>query len=162
MPRNAPRATARNPNRSDLTTPSPVTTVPGQEYGQAAQQRMAQGVVPMGPQPVAQPSPGAAPPASTDPNAMAAAIAAHTAAGRGINPGGIARPTERPNEPVTHGLPAGPGGGPEVLSGIGGAARDGAVDSQGTLGNLLSSMTNTPGVTTSIVDLAQRLQSGHA
>lgn len=25
------------------------------------------------------------------------------------------RPTERPNEPVTHGLPFGPGGGPEVL-----------------------------------------------
>lgn len=25
-------------------------------------------------------------------------------------------PTERPNEPITHGLPTGPGGGPEVLS----------------------------------------------
>src|SRR5690242_6908610 len=30
------------------------------------------------------------------------------------------RPTERPDEPVTHGLPSGPGGGPEVLAPAGG------------------------------------------
>ena len=29
--------------------------------------------------------------------------------------GAFNRPTERPNEPITHGLPTGPGGGPEVL-----------------------------------------------
>jgi hypothetical protein len=28
----------------------------------------------------------------------------------------ITAPTERPDEPITHGLPFGPGGGPEVLS----------------------------------------------
>lgn len=30
--------------------------------------------------------------------------------------GAFDRPTERPNEPISHGLPIGPGGGPEVLS----------------------------------------------
>lgn len=29
--------------------------------------------------------------------------------------GGLLRPSERMSEPVTHGLPSGPGGGPEVL-----------------------------------------------
>lgn len=30
-------------------------------------------------------------------------------------------PTARPDEPVTHGLPMGPGGGPEVLGNLGGS-----------------------------------------
>jgi hypothetical protein len=30
--------------------------------------------------------------------------------------GAFNRPTERPNEPITHGLPNGPGGGPEVMT----------------------------------------------
>lgn len=29
--------------------------------------------------------------------------------------GAFGRPSDRPNEPTTHGLPTGPGGGPEVL-----------------------------------------------
>jgi hypothetical protein len=29
---------------------------------------------------------------------------------------GLTDPTQRPDEPITHGLPFGPGGGPEVLA----------------------------------------------
>jgi hypothetical protein len=54
----------------------------------------------------------------------------------------------------------GPGGGPEVLDGIGGAARQGAVE-QGTLGNLLTSLAQSPQATTAIRDLAARAQGGN-
>jgi hypothetical protein len=49
------------------------------------------------------------------------------------------RPTERPDEPVTHGLPSGPGGGPEVLG-----AQDGADVGSALRGLLLAS--NNPDV----------------
>jgi hypothetical protein len=38
--------------------------------------------------------------------------------GAGPAPGALGafnRPTERPNEPITHGLPTGPGAGPEIM-----------------------------------------------
>lgn len=35
--------------------------------------------------------------------------------------GAFDRPTERPDEPLTHGAPVGPGAGPEVIPGLGGA-----------------------------------------
>src|ERR1019366_9296670 len=73
--------------------------------------------------------------------------------------GPLTRPTERPNEPVTHGLPMGPGGGPEVLDGIGGAARDGAIE-QGTLSHLLTGLAARPDATSAIKDLAARAQGG--
>lgn len=63
------------------------------------------------------------------------------------------RPTERPNEPVTHGLPGGPGAGPEALTGVGAAAREGAVE-QGSLKNLLQNLSSQPGATSSIKALA--------
>jgi hypothetical protein len=46
-----------------------------------------------------------------------------------------------------------------VLDGIGGAARQGAVE-QGTLTHLLTSMAQSPGATSAIRDLAARAQSG--
>lgn len=74
-------------------------TVPGQQYGQQAAQQAAMSAVPMG-TPVA-PSPaggtGAAPAAPPPPLTPLSAASA------------------RPDEPVTAGLPLGPGPGPEVL-----------------------------------------------
>lgn len=64
----------------------PPTTVPGQPYGEAADQRRAQQVVPMGPQ-----SPLRPPPA-------------------------LRGPSTHPGEPVQTGLPSGPGAGPEALA----------------------------------------------
>lgn len=155
MPRNAPRSTARNPNRSDLA--APVTAAPGQPYGVAAQQRMAQGAIPMGPQPTAGGGGPTSPPA-TAPD-IASLMQQH-AATAGIVPGQhLQAPTARPNEPVTHGLPMGPGAGPEALTGVGAAAREGTVD-QGTLANVLQSMAQNPSATAAIRDLANRAMSG--
>ena len=155
MPR-ARSATARNPNRTDLA--APVTAPTGQPYGVRAQQIAAQGAIPMGQQPVASPGPGpGAPPPPIDMAAMQAGMAQHAAIHGPPQP--LNRPTERPNEPVTHGLPVGPGGGPEALQGVGAAARDNAVEG-GTLKNLLMGMAQSPGATSAIRDLAARAQGG--
>lgn len=82
-------------NRSDLNgskIPLP-TTAPSAQYGEGAKLQAAQAAVPMGPSPVANipqgPLPGAA--------------------------GPLNRPSERPDEPITAGLPTGAGPGPESL-----------------------------------------------
>lgn len=97
----ARQGTPGNPyaNRSDLRTQKP-TAAPGQAYGQAADQLAAQKAVPL----------PAAPPV----------FANATGGGGGpMQPPAplpdLYRPTERPGEPVTHGLPTGPGAGPEAL-----------------------------------------------
>ena len=95
-------------NRTDLNNrgPQPITTAPGQAYGQAAAQENAQRAVPMAgiPQP-----PAAAP----------VAAPSEPAAAPGPGPGEIPwlHPSDRPDEPVTAGLETGPGPGPEALSG---------------------------------------------
>jgi hypothetical protein len=139
------------PNRSDLTRPTS-QAVPGQEYGEAAQQRSAQQAIPMGQPPLPTPQAQSAPTSQGPMSALSGAPMV------GAN-GPLTRPTERPNEPVTHGLPMGPGGGPEVLDGIGAAAREGAVE-QGTLSHLLTSIAASPGATSAIKDLAARAQGG--
>jgi hypothetical protein len=73
--------------------------------------------------------------------------------------GPLTRPTERPNEPVTHGLPVGPGAGPEALQGVGAAARQGSIE-QGTLSHLLTSLAAQPNASSAIKDLAARAQGG--
>lgn len=144
------------PNRSDLTKPTS-QTVPGQGYGEAAQQRVAQQAIPMGPPPAPVPTPDAGP----RPGGAGSTPVAPP--GPPIVPPGangpISRPSERPNEPVTHGLPMGPGAGPEALDGIGGAARQNAVE-QGTLSHLLTSLAMQPNSTSGIKDLAARVQGG--
>ena len=65
----------------------------GQTYGEGARQQASQRVVPTGPPP-------------TEP-------------GGGVQITPLAAPTERPNEPITAGLPMGPGPGPEALAPIG-------------------------------------------
>lgn len=104
---------AQYTNRTDLQQRQPVRTAPGQTYGVATQQAQSQSQMPLlagGPnatpavqQPATQGSPGGAPPQL----------------GAGPLPGGLGplhSPTDRPGEPVTHGLPTGAGGGPEVLT----------------------------------------------
>ena len=77
------------PNRSDLrNVKPPMQAAPGQGYGEAKAQMDAQRAVPVAPPPP--PQPADLPP--------------------------LTRPSERPNEPVTAGLPIGPGPGPEVLT----------------------------------------------
>ena len=120
----------------------------------AANQQEAQRIAPMSgggaPTP---PGPGGQPQPQQDPMALAAA---HAGPGTSL---ALDRPTERPNEPVTHGLPVGPGAGPEALTGVGAAARDSTVE-QGTLQNLLTNMAASPGATSAIRDLAARAQGG--
>lgn len=95
-------------NRSDLTqAPS---AAPNQEYGKAAEQMRAQRQVPLPKQAVPSPSSpaqaGSAPPVSPPGGAAP------------VPPGGLGpltAMTGRPNEPLTAGMPTGPGPGPEVL-----------------------------------------------
>lgn len=94
-------------NRTDLNAaPSqPVRVATGQAYGQATAQTQAQQAIPL-------PQQASPPP----PDAHAAAAAFQMPAF-----GPFDRPTERPDEPLTHGAPVGPGAGPEILPGLGGA-----------------------------------------
>ena len=96
----APTAGTSYPQRSDLRG-QPVTTAKGQAYGVAAAQAASQRVVPLAAAP--------APPAPTAPPSAAGA------GGALPPPPDLYRPTERPGEPVTHGLPTGAGAGPEAL-----------------------------------------------
>lgn len=92
-------------NRTDLQQAPRVAG--GQPYGVAQMQRQAQQAVPIAGTPM--PAPGAAP--------MPAAGAPMP---QGPLPGslGFTDPSQRPGEPVQHGLPMGPGGGPEVLGNV--------------------------------------------
>lgn len=85
-------------NRTDLQTQKP-TAATGQGYGQAGAQLAAQKAVPMA---------GAA-------AGVAPAVQAAAAQGPPPAPADLYRATENPNQPVTHGLPMGPGAGPEAL-----------------------------------------------
>lgn len=123
-------------NRTDLNVPK--MTVPGQEYGMAGQQMAAQSAVPMG----STPTPQIAAPA---PQAQAQA---------GPMPGSLPHlePTLRPNEPVTAGLPFGPGPGPEVLANQ--AAPNSPV---GAAFDALSKMPNVPSSVSSIAEASRLL-----
>ncbi len=91
------------PNRTDLSKPVPVQAATGQPYGAAKSQTDSQKVVPVAPP---------APPAGGGPPAQG------TPAPQGPPPGGVGafgRPTDRPGEPITAGLPTGAGPGPDAL-----------------------------------------------
>jgi hypothetical protein len=151
-------ARSLQPNRADLTRPN-VQQVPGQQYGEAAQQRAGMQAIPLPVQQQARtPTPPAAGGAVSSSAAPGVPSALPGAPMVGAN-GPLTRPTERPNEPITHGLPMGPGAGPEALQGVGAAARQGAVE-QGTLAHLLTSLASGPNATSAIKDLAARAQGG--
>lgn len=100
--RRKPKPGGQYPNRVDLRK-QPIRVAPGQTYGMATQQTQAQQAIPL-----AQGAPtGPAIPPTTQPGL-----------GQGPLPGELGplhAPTGRPDEPLTHGLPTGPGAGPEVL-----------------------------------------------
>lgn len=79
---------AKTPKALEPGTPLADNPVPGQTYGAETVQKNAMDAVPMAATPL--PAPGTLP---------------------------LVRPSERPNEPFTHGLPVGPGDGPEALQG---------------------------------------------
>jgi len=97
-------------NRSDLTGQKlPIATAPGEPYGESKQLRQAQRAVPMaGPQTPAAPVPA-------QPQTGAGGAAGPDLASILGNLRPLTGPTRTAN-PVTHGLPVGPGAGPEVLS----------------------------------------------
>jgi hypothetical protein len=83
----------------------PIKAASGGSYGQVTALKEAQKVIPL-------PNVHAGQPVASGP-ALAAPAGAATVAPGDINFEG---PTQRPNEPVTVGLPVGPGPGPEVLN----------------------------------------------
>lgn len=80
-------------NRTDLTQPVAVPT--GLPYGERQELVQAQQQAPLPQQ---------------APDQALAQAQAHP-----FQPVGLGDPTQRPNEPIQHGLPSGPGAGPEVL-----------------------------------------------
>ena len=96
-------------NRSDLNgvKPVPMAAATGQQYGKAGEQMAAQRAMPVSRPatdavPSAGPSMGGAPRPTAPPGPL---------------PGGLTpldAPTQRPGEPLTAGLPVGPGTGPEA------------------------------------------------
>lgn len=113
-------------NRTDLNQAP--TAAPGQQYGKAKEQIEAQKVVPLPAQP-AVPAPGAMP---------------------------FDRGSERPNEPVTAGLPVGSGPGPEALGPMG-EARDMLAWKQYL--PMLEHLASMPGSTTTTRQFVRRLRS---
>lgn len=92
------------PQRSDLRAKQPIRTAPGQQYGMQTQQANAQKVAPL-PQGNAQiPTSPTGPPPS----------AGMLGGGPPVTP--LTAPTQRPGEPLTTGIPSGPGAGPEALT----------------------------------------------
>lgn len=145
-----PTAGVARPNRTDLQaapSPEPISTVPGQGYGDAAAQQVAQRAIPLAGTPTAAPAPGggAAPPIGQPP-----------AAAQGPYPGELpfTGPTQRPNEPVTAGLNRGPGPGTEANIGVGSA---GFVHSN--VSNLLNALAQVPGATPDVAALASYASS---
>lgn len=95
--------------RTDTGPKQAISTAPDQSYGDAKQQAMDQRTAPMqGSSPLPPtPQPQAAPQGQSD---QAPSAPPFQSAGE------FDRPSERPNEPVTHGVPIGPGAGTEALS----------------------------------------------
>lgn len=95
----------RYARRTDGGPAQVLSTAPGQPYGEAKQQMDAQRVSPMG---AAAPLPNAANiPAGGD----APAPSMPTFTGPALTD-----PTQRPDEPITHGVDIGPGGGSNILN----------------------------------------------
>lgn len=160
MPRS--RRPSPQSNRIDTLSPEAPTAAPNQAYGEAGQQLAAQRTVPLAGAPTMQGA-GVPPPQQPQngapaggPGDLLAMAQAHNGPGNSL---ALDRPTERPNEPVTHGLPGGPGAGPEALTGVGAAARDGSLQ-QGTLSNLLTSLASQPTATAAVRQLAMTAQAG--
>jgi hypothetical protein len=155
----APPRTAPSPagNRTDRTVPAAVP--PGLTYGQRQVEQAGQQSVPVG-QPPGPPT-GAPVPTSAagGPQPDLPAQAYNPPPGKAPGELPWLHPTNRPHEPITAGMPVGPGGGPEILQGIGALAQQQGNES-GSLKQLLGSMAATPGASTAIKDLASTAGAG--
>lgn len=153
-----PRAKSPSSNRTDLPGKVATMTSPGQLYGKQTAQRQAQKVVPV----AAPPQPSASGPAPTNPAPGSSATPqappdiGAILAGGGSNPAGSLKfdhPTDRPNVPVTNGLPTGPGPGPEALTGFAGAGAQALADG-GSVKGLLTSLASQPNSSSLLKQLA--------
>jgi hypothetical protein len=148
-PAGGPKPTA---NRTDV---EPITVAPATQYGDRSRQQAAQRAVPLGSPPQGPPaaaaigSPGAPAPTGGANGPPQPGLPPVT--GPGILP--FLHPSNRPNEPVTAGLPTGPGPGPEALTGVGAVVANQAAE-QGSLKNLLGSLASGPTSSSAIRDLA--------
>lgn len=131
-------------NRSDLNKPVPVQAAPNQPYGQAGAQIASQQVVPVAPPP--------APPAGGPPQQAAPPP-------QPGNPGDFGRPTDMPNQPITHGLPTGPGAGPEALQYNGVSSND-QIDIKNLQSYLpvLELMASQPGASIATMNFVRRIR----
>ncbi len=120
-------------NRSDLH--QPVKVADGGEYGSRKMLAQAQQVVPLPQQPPI--------PAAGGPPSAAGGAAPPPAPQPGLTPGELdfERASERPDEPVTAGLPVGPGPGPEALN-LGPTSTDPAVVLQSMYQNVPEARNN--------------------
>jgi len=137
-------------NRSDLNSSMPVETATNQAYGAASEQRAAQQAIPVAAQPIAGASSGPMPQSAGPTQPTAPMMADQMTSLPQVNPGfmDLMAPTERPDEPVTHGAPLGPGGGPEVLGG----------PPLVSLAGQLNIMANMPNASPELMDLAHAAQ----
>lgn len=135
-------------NRADLNKPEPITTVPGQDYGKAAEQQAAQRAIPMSSQPVSTAPPSVPNPVPA-PQAQNAPLSAPA-----VNPGDINLfgPTERPEEPITAGIPSGPG--PSSIPGSGPGMQ------QNTVADLINNLAAHPLASPEIRQLAALVNRG--
>lgn len=123
MPRNGRRKGATGTayaQRTDLNARLPVTTPTGLPYGENQALANAQRSIPMAsaPTPTAAPAGGPSPAPGGTPSTPLPVPGARP----------FLRPTERPNEPVTAGLPTGAGPGPEALGAFGQGMGGGMAD----------------------------------
>lgn len=127
-----------------------ISTAPDQAYGDAKQQALQQQTAPMGAATPLPPAPSISGPAAGDSGPPSGNPNQYMA-------GGFADPTNRPEEPVTHGVPIGMGAGSEALS-LGPAAANSIAPAQGSMTKLLTNLSGTD--TTGV--LAQLLQAASA
>jgi hypothetical protein len=129
-------------------------TQPGQQYGKRTAQAQSQSILPVS----APPQPTGALPGPTTPSTPAGgASGAPTPQGlpqafTQVTP--LTAPTQRPQVPVTNGLPTGPGPGPEVLRGFAGMAHQQLQGSLGTAKSILSELASQPGASSVVQQLA--------
>lgn len=131
------------PNRTDLNNPPQpgMATFKGQPYGVAGQQQAAQQAVPTG-QPALQGSPAG-------PAGPGVPVPAGPAPG---SFGAFDRPTERPDEPVTAGIPTGPGSSKSPMQ----------PPVPSTVSDLLNVVGNSPGVSPEVKYLMDFVNRGRA
>lgn len=98
-------------NRSDRPSALPAEVVPSKQYGQAAQELAQQRTIPMASGDI---TPAGGPPAAPQPGTGGGEALGAPPMAPGDLPA-LDAPTNRPQEPLTHGLPTGPGAGPEAL-----------------------------------------------